>query len=274
MMRLSGRRAVWCLGVIAWSLSAALYADDSLAQRLPPGAVGSVEVVNAAAFVTRIEESELLKIAVDSKGYRKWADSGDGKKYRGGRAVAEGQLGMTLWEAARRIVGDRVIVAAYPPAENSQKPQGILLIHLADAEIGPHLRKQFEPWADVVGEQVRTEDRDGGWYLTAKDGTTAVLTGQWLAAATSDKLLKEVTIRLSSDQATSLAASRSSKVISTPVATSDTRVEFHVDLDLIRNETHNARLLPAKLDNPLGSLLLGSMMESVAVGSSVQSALT
>jgi hypothetical protein len=264
------RAAFWSWGVVGVVLgltAACLSAEESLARKLPPGAAGSVEVVNAASFITRVEESELLKAAVNTQGYRKWADSKDGKKFRGGRAVAEGQFGMNLWEAGRRILGDRIIAAAYPPAESSKKPQAILLIHLADADIGPHLRKQFEPWTDVVGDEVRVEDRHDGWYVTAKDGTTAVLTGQWLAAATSDKLLSEVTSRLASDQPTSLAVSRPSQ----PLSESDTRIQFHVDLDLLRQMTHQTRLLPAKLDNPLGSLLLGSVIESLAVGSAVQS---
>lgn len=260
------RRAMWVSVValcstIAWG-STAFTADDSLASRLPPGAAGRVEITNAAAFITRIEDSELLKTATASGAYRKWADSRDGKKFRGGRAVAEGQLGMTVWDAGRRVLGDRVIAALYPPAENSKKPQGILLIHLADAEIGPHLRKQFEPWTDVVGDQVKVEDRDGGWYVTAKDGTMAVLTGQWLAAATSDKLLSEVTTRLTADSTP--AGSRSS----------DTTINVHIDLDLIRQHTHQTRLAPAKLDNPVASLLLGSMIESVAVGTAVDSTVT
>lgn len=261
----------WCAAGVLLGLTASyVFADESLASKLPPGAGVSVEIVNAAALLTRVEESELLKAAIKSQGYRKWADSKDGKKFRGGRAVAEGQLGMNLWDAGRRIVGNRVIAAAYPPAENSNKPQAILLIHLADDEVGPHLRKQFEPWTDVVGDEVRVEDRSGSWYITAKDGTTAVLTGRWMAAATSDKLLSEVTLRLTADQPASLAASQPSPSLSE----SDTRVQVHVDLDVLRKETHQTRLLPAKLDNPLGSLLLGSVIESLAVGSAVQSEVT
>jgi hypothetical protein len=255
------RCGMWISLVALWC-SAALAADEPLASRLPPGAAGHVEAFNAAAFLTQVEESELLKTAVKSEAYRKWADSRDGKKFRGGRAVAEGQLGMTLWDAGRRILGDRVIAAVYPPVENSKQPQGILLIQLADAEIGPHLRKQFEPWTDVVGDQVTVEDRDNGWYVTAKDGHTAVLKDQWLAVATSEKLLSELTARLTAEPAP--AASRSS----------DATINVHIDLDVVRNHTHQTRLAPAKLDNPIGSLLLGSLIESVAVGTAVDSTIT
>lgn len=274
MRRLGGRIVSWCLTVLMGMWGAAASADEPLAKWLPPGAIGSLEVANTAALLARIEQSDLLQKVVDSAEYRKWADSPDGRKFRGGRAVLEGQLGMNTWEAGKRILGHQALAALYPPAENSKKPQAILLIHLADAEIGPHLRKQFEPWTDVLSEQLTAEDRDDGWYLTAKDGTTACLTGQWLAAATSAELLQQVRTRLASKSGDSLADSPLWSGPPAPLDSENCRVNVRIDLEQLRRTTGQSRLLPDKLDNPLASLLVGAMVEAIARGTSINATAT
>ncbi|OYW13209.1 MAG: hypothetical protein B7Z55_17210, partial [Planctomycetales bacterium 12-60-4] len=109
----------------AWTLLVAVgaFAADSLTDHVPSGAILTAELTDAAVLIERVRGSDVLRTVVDSEPYRKWAASGDGRKFRGGRAVLEGQLGMNLWEAATRLIGNRVAVALYPPS-NGKQPDG------------------------------------------------------------------------------------------------------------------------------------------------------
>lgn len=259
---------IWLAGAIS---PCTVAAEATLSEHLPPGAIAAVEWSNAEALIDRLQTSPALKAVYDSDPYKKWADSGDGRKFRGGRAILEGQLAMNLWEAAKRVLGDRGILAVYPPHEPGGKPEGVLLVRLADDDIGPHLKKQLEPLVPLANDKIKAETTDGGWLLTAPDGNRTWLKDRWVLGGTS-RLFEDVRQRLTTPNADSLAKALGTKLEGNP-AKSDTAVRLAVDTARIRELMGQSRLIPAKLDNPLASLLFGGLAEYAATGNDVLASL-
>ncbi|HET6425528.1 MAG TPA: hypothetical protein VFG20_17700, partial [Planctomycetaceae bacterium] len=203
--------------------------------------------------------------------YQKWSDSGNGRKFRAGRAMLEGQLGLNLWEASKRVFGDRGIVAVYPPTEPGGKPEGVLLMRLADGDIGPHLKSKLEALVPLAGDKLKADTLDGGWLLTAPDGNRTWLKDRWVMGGTA-RLFDDVRRRLSESSTDSLAKTLGTKLIGSPEKT-DTSVRLVIDAARIRELIGQSRFIPAKLDNPLASLLIGGLTEYAALGNDVLASL-
>ena len=262
-----GVALVCCLLISAVELSA----GESLARRLPPGALVSVEVNQTAPLLQRVRESETLQTIVDSEPYRKWAASGDGRKVRGGRAILEGQLGLNLWEAAERILGDQMMLALYPPSGRPE-PDGVLLIHLADDEISELIRTKLQPWVELAEEKVVATDDNGTWLLqTADQKAFAALRNRWVVLASTIELRAATLALLEAETGESLANGIPWK--QTEIESTDAQVSVIADLAGIQTLLQRDRLLPAKTDNPLASLLFGGLMEVGAQSPSVQGSL-
>ncbi len=242
---------------VAFTFLAAAYvsAGDSLVERLPQGAVVSAELTDTAILIERLRESEVLKAIIDSEPYKKWADSGDGRKFRGGRAVLEGQLGLNLWDAATRLLGDRVAVALYAPTTGKQ-PDGVLVIRLGDDEAGALIREKVQPWIELADGQVITSEQDGRWLLETKDGKAfGGLQQRWLVLSSTQTLRDGTFSKLADFTPGNHAENR--------VRT--TRLSATLDNAALRAVAGKDRLIPSKVDNPLGSLLIGGLSEVAAL---------
>lgn len=266
--------------VMAWGgwivLGVALVAraEEPLAQRLPPGALAAVEWDHGAVLIERLQKSPILKAAYDSAPYQAWANSNDGKKFRGGRAVLEGQLAMNLWEATSRMLGDRSVLAIYPPQDGSNKPASVWITRLADAEIGPHLKQRLEPLVNLAGEGVAASEQDGGWQLVAKDGNRAWLKDRWLVISSNSATLFDSARQSLLNPPPEKSPEPVAWGLTTDPAADETRAAFMVDGAAIRRLIHQDRLAPAQLDNPVGSLLLGGVIEQAGVSQSLTGTLT
>lgn len=263
--------AVWVgLGSLTWS-AVGFAEDGSLSDRLPPGAIAVAEWANLNALIERVQSSPMLKAAYDSEPYRQWADSGDGRKFRGGRAVLEGQLGLNLWEASRRVLGDRGVIAVYPPSQPGGKPEGVLLLRLADDEIGGHLKSRLEALIPLANDNIQSETVDGAWLITAPDGNRTWVKDRWVVGGTGS-LVDDVRKRLVDAGSDSLAHTLGAKLVGNP-AKSDTALSLAIDTARIRDLLGKSRLIPEKLDNPLASLLFGGLSEYASTGSDVVASL-
>ncbi len=267
----SARVTVW-MGLASLTWSTVGFCDDgSLSERLPPGAIAVAEWANANALIERAQSSPLLKAAYESEPYRQWTESNNGRKFRGGRAMLEGQLGLNLWDASKRVLGDRGIVAVYPPSEPGGKPEGVLLVRLADDEIGGHLKSRLEALIPLANDKIKSETVDGAWLTTAPDGNRTWVKDRWVVGGTA-RIVDDVRRRLSETVTDSLAKTLGAKLSGAP-AKSDTIVSLAVDPVRIRELLGQARLIPAKLDNPLASLLFGGLTEYAAIGKDVLASL-
>lgn len=254
-----------CVTVAFTTLAAAcVSAGDTLVERLPQGAIVSAELNDAAVLIERLRASEALKTIIDSEPYKKWANSGDGRKFRGGRAVLEGQLGLNLWDAATRLIGDRVAVALYAPTPGKQ-PDGVLVIHLGDAEAGTLIREKVQPWIELADGQVIAAEQEGRWLLETKDGKAfGGLQQRWLVLS-STKALRDDTFAQLSDFTPGNPAENRVRAA---------RLSATLDNAALRAAAGKDRLIPSKVDNPLGSLLIGGLAEAAALCPTLQADVT
>lgn len=259
----------WVVGLAVILATTTARAADSLADYLPDGALGSVEVSGLAALIEKIESSDIPRVIVESDGYKKYADSDAGRKARGGQALLEGQLGMGLWTAAKRIAGDRAFLAIYPPSDGNEQPNGVLLVRLADEEIGPLVKEKLAPFVELAGDKVVAENRDGVWRLRSKDDKVhAALRGRWVVlSSTADRLdgVLNAVSRPDVPSESTLADSPAWKGLAVQSQPGDTWVTVCVDLQRLRTIVNQDRLLPSKTDNPLASLLFGGLLECAAL---------
>uniref|UniRef100_A0A7C4LLH0 DUF3352 domain-containing protein n=1 Tax=Schlesneria paludicola TaxID=360056 RepID=A0A7C4LLH0_9PLAN len=271
----------WCpalAGMLLWVVGQGVAAEvATLAEYLPEGAIGSVELTNLAALVERIEQSPLPGLIADSDDYRKWADSDAGRKFRGGQAILEGQLGISLSAAVKRIAGEQMFLAVYPPSEGRPNPDGVLLVRLADAQIGPLLKDKLIPLAALAGDQVRLEERNGSLRARSRDGNAhAALHDRWIIVSNDATRLEAVLTAVARPDApadNTLADSPAWKNLPLKVDSDATWLRVCVDTRRIQQLVNQERLLPAKVDNPLASLLLGGLMECAAMAPRVHGTL-
>ena len=91
--------------------------NASLAAYLPSGAIGTLETAKLGPLIERIETSGALQMVLDSPQWREALKQDQVQKALAGKALAEGQLGMSLWQFAKTYLGDRMILGVYPPSQ-------------------------------------------------------------------------------------------------------------------------------------------------------------
>jgi len=248
--------------------SALSSAGESLTSKVPPGAIATAELTAAANVISHTKSSDALRTITESEAYKTWANSKDGRKFRGGRAVLEGQLGLNLWDAAEKVVGRQVLLALYPPSEGDQ-PDSILVIRLADLETATLIREKLSPWIEIADGAIIAEERDDNWFVESADGKVfGLLRQDWLVIANRKSLREAVLGRLTGTATEALALSPAWKDQNAQeVADGSARLSIVWDSTPVRallGPERGQQLLPAKLDNPLGSLLLGGLLEVIS----------
>lgn len=252
------RRSLACLSalVILTTLSSA--GEPSLANRLPAGAVATLEGQGWSEAITRLEQSDLATSLAASPNYKEFQDSDPGRNFMAGLALLQAQYGKEAWSIARDLLGDRWIVGVYPP-QTEDKPVAVALIRTESPDVVAHIRTKLEPLVPLAGDKLKTESIAGGLRLVNADGSVMVLFDRWIALGNQRDQVDQVEAALRSERPDHLAASQSWR--NAPHSErSDTKLEVWVDLALIRQKLQQDRLLPDKLDNPLASLLLGGVM--------------
>ena len=234
----------------------------SLVRHLPAGALGTVEVTGLAPIIERIEKSEALKAYLDSPLYDDALKTDPARKALAGKAIAEAQLGMSLWSFAKTYFGDRIVLGVYPPSDGRQ-PDGVLIVQVKESADLTKLLDKLTPLISLTGDQVAISDHEGGGKaLTFKDGNRAVLKGRWLVASKSGSLLSQTLGNLASGMSSGLESEAAWKTMSQQMGPQHT-IQLCVNLTKI-GELQGKRLVPEKLDNPVVSLLYGGLIELAA----------
>lgn len=260
---------IWFCGVLAFAADDSL-AAETLIEVLPPGAAVSAELIDSQALLQHLRTSDVVKALLASEPYAKWAKSNDGAKFLGGKAILEAQLGMSLWDAAECLFGDRVAAAVYLPKEKSVPPDGVVVLRFAKESTAKLLREKLSPWIELAGGAVTATERDGVWLLATKDGKAyAALHGSWLVLSNQTSIRDNVLSRIRNGGPNSLASTpawQQAAAAGSPRA--GTRLSVVWDAAPLKERQAVARLLPSEVDNPVGSLLLGGLMEVAALASS------
>ena len=236
--------------------------DASLIRHLPAGALGTVEISGLAPIIERIETSIALKTYLQSPLYDDVLKTDPARKALAGKAIAEAQLGMSLWAFAKTYLGDRMILGVYPP-QAGQQPDGVLVIRVKNSTDFAKLLEKLTPLIGLAGDQVTISDHEGGGKsLTLKDGTQAVLKDRWLVASKNRDMLSQTLNRLATSQEGGLESEATWKTMAQHMGSQHT-IQVCVNLTKIA-ELAGKRLIPEKLDNPVVSLLYGGLLESAA----------
>ncbi len=242
---------------------------ESLTSRLPAGALATVEIADAGRSIEALKSSEALSQLLASEPYQAWSASPDGRKFRGGRALLEGQMGLTLWDAATQLFGHRAILAAYPPGTTPQ-PEVVLVLQFAKDETGSLLREKLEPWAEIAAENLIAATDGDWWGLETKDGKAFLsVSPGWCVISNARVLRDDVIACIEQPPVVSLASVAAWQTTSVANRGALSQVKGVVDIEAIRKLLAQPRLLPSKTDNPLASLLFGGSLEVAAVAPAV-----
>ena len=260
---------VFGLAAMAWSAQAmaadAASSNESLINRLPLGALATVEVVKLGPVIERIENSPELKKYLDSPLYDDALKNDGVRKALAGKAIAEVQLGMNLWQAAKTYLGDRIVLGVYEPS-NGPQPDGVLIVQVKEAGDLAKLIEKLTPLIALAGNQLSISDHEaGGKLLKSKDGTVVVVRDRWIVASKNPDLIGQTLANLAESKDSGLTNETSWKTMTSQMGGSH-GAQVWVNLARIKKLTGQMRFIPAKLDNPVVSLLFGGLLE-VANGS-------
>ena len=262
----------WLCGVLllAIGIQPARAADtppssDSLVSRLPKGAIGTLEFANLAPVIERIETSPVLQAVLDSPQWREAMKQNQVQQALAGKALAEGQLGMSLWQFAKTYLGDRSVVGVYPPSQPGGPPDGVVIIQVKQAESLKTLWERVSPFIPLAGSKLKASDYEGGGRLiTVDDGHQLVIRDRWIVLSKVKSLLEQTlqNLAVAPPDETTLFGSPAWKLMAAQLGT-DHEIQLCVDTALV-NSLVGHRIIPAKLDNPVFSLLLGGYLELAA----------
>ncbi len=260
-------RLVWCaFGACAMGWSARAHsaepvaAGESLVRHLPTGAVATVEVTKLSPFIEKIEKSEALQQYLDSPLYDDALKNDGVRKALAGKVIAEAQLGMSLWQAAKTYLGDRIVLGVYPPS-GGRVPDGVLVVQVKEAGDLTKLIEKLTPLMALAGDGVKLSDRDGGGKLIAlKDGNELVVKDRWVVASKNRELLSQTLVNLADSKDTGLTNEAAWKTMTAQMG-GQHEAQLCVNLARIEELMGQTRLIPEKLDNPVVSLLYGGLIE-------------
>ncbi len=235
-------------------------ASDSLVHRLPAGAIGTVEVAGLAPVIERIENSDAIKEYLASPLYEDAINNDAARKALAGKAIAEAQLGMSLWQVARTYLGDRIALGIYAPSDGHQ-PDGVLVVQVKEASELAKLIERLAPLIALAGRDVKLSDREeGGKQISLKDGNEAVVKDRWVVVSKNRDLLKQTLANLVESKPSGLAGELAWKTMAQHVGEGH-QAQVCVNLARIAELQGGKRLIPEKLDNPVVSLLYGGLVD-------------
>ena len=237
--------------------------NDSLVAYLPAGAIGTLEVSQLAPLIERIETSPALQMVLNSPQWREAIKQEPVQKALAGKALAEGQLGMSLWQFAKTYFGDRVVLGVYPPSQPGTPPDGVVIVRVNEAEQLTRLWERLSPLLPLAGDKLKVGEYPGGGRLiTFEDGHQAVIRDRWIVLTKVKPLLENTLKNLSTPTSTGLLETLAWKQMTAQLG-SRHHVQLCVNLAGL-TELSGHRFIPAKLDNPVISLLLGGYLELAA----------
>ncbi len=252
-------------GLFLFVITPPLLADESLASRLPPGAIATLEFFRLGPLIERIRTSDELKMVLDSPQWQEAIKQEPVQKAIAGKILAEGQLGMSLWEFAKTYFGDRSILGIYPPSQPGGPPDGVAIIRVKDAGALEKLWERLAPLLPLAGEKVKVGVAEGGGrLLTFDDGNQLVIRDRWIVLSRVKSRLDQTIRNLSENDSTrtALADSPAWKSMAAQLGT-DHEVQFCLDMNAL-NSLAGHRVIPTKLDNGFVSLLFGGYLELAA----------
>lgn len=232
----------------------------TLVRGFPPGAVGFAEAQNIGGLLERIERSAWLSEYLASPQYSELRELPQHQTAMAARAILETQLGMDLWSAGRKLLGAQVAVAAYI-RESGERPEVLMLLRMGDAEFFERIRSRAEPFLVLAeaqnGNLDRTESLDGTRLASFRDRAFACVHQQVLMLSSSRQLLTAAVELAREGSGPSLADDGPYRQMTEKMGAAHL-LRLYVDVQALLAVAPGPGI-PDKLDNALGSLLVGGI---------------
>jgi hypothetical protein len=235
-------------------------AKPTLAASLPSGVLGYVEFSGLDSVIGRVQASEYLKTLLTSPQGQAIQKSPQYRKAQAGRKILESQLGMDLWTVGKQLIGGRVAVGLYGKPGQS-KPPVVALVQAADPQVLAKLRERLEPLLELVSDQIVTSEVDGGVHLIDVGGKAFFALHEKWIAATNDRDLLTKTLALNAGKGKSSLAQDEAFQSMTRLMGADHEGRLFINTHALIEAAGGRTEMRKKMDNPVGSLLLGGIIE-------------
>lgn len=239
--------------------TAAVAESVTLARSLPPGAIGYAEFAGLADVIDRIQNSTYLELVTETSQFQEFAKTPPYRQVQAARQIVETQLGMDVWTLGKTLIGERLAIGVYTTAGKSQ-PDVVGLLRVADPETLANIEKRIEPFLVLASEQIDTSERINGVKIIGIDEQAYfAIQNDWLAVSNSRQRFTEALGLLTGEADRALAEDENFRAMVSQMG-SDHLLRAFVDTEAL-NKAAGGRFAPEKLDNPLGSLLFGGILE-------------
>ena len=254
--------------IVALMVTSELTATEptrTLAHSMPAGAIGYVEVSGLGSIIDRFQNSYYLELVMQSAPFQQLEKSKNFQRAQAGRKIAETQLGLDLWTLSKKLLGDRIAVGVYAPEGGSEEPDIVAILRVADADILAHLRERLDPLLVLGSDLIDTSETIAGVeILKVGDKALVALRDNWVVASNSRDLFTKSLELLNGEEKPGksghcLAREENFRAMTKQVGI-DHLARLYVNAEAIR-EVAGGRFAPEKLDNFLGSLLVGGILE-------------
>lgn len=235
---------------------------ESLAKRMPAGALAYAEISGLQEVLDRIQKSGRLADILSSELYQQAAKTPDIAKALAGKALAEAQLGMSLWDFGKTMIGGKIAIAVYPKTGQPQ-PDSVLILESNDAEKFGSLKEKLQPWIDLAGNSIRQTEKDGVKFLDLDGKAFVAMKDSWIITATTKTLLDTTMSMQNQANAASVATHEGFKNLAQKFG-ADHHLQVMVDTSAV-SAMIGRRAIPEKLDNPLASLMFSGMAELATI---------
>jgi hypothetical protein len=235
--------------------------SPSLADSMPPGALAYAEVSELEPVIDRFRASDVLKLLLTSQPYQDVEKTPQHRKAQAVRQILETHLGMDLWTLGKKLLGGRVALGVYPKQEG--QPDVVLIVRAADPQVLALLRERIEPVLVLADDQIEaSESSEGVQVIQVGKQAAFALHETWFVAANNGDLLAKTLDLLTGNGKGSLADDAGFQAMARQMGTEHLGRVF-VNTGLLAKATGGRFGVPKKQDNPLGSLLLGGIIELI-----------
>ncbi|MFP6874928.1 MAG: hypothetical protein VCA55_15620, partial [Verrucomicrobiales bacterium] len=244
---------------------------ESLAGKVPGGAMVFFETHRLADLIKSIRSSEVFKSLIDSEDFEDLKATGFFKEAAFASRMIEFVLRMSIWEVSERLLGGRFGVAAYPDNE-SKDPHLLLLIKPSKPSDWLKNRMRFAPLIRLGLKRIARLEFGNLTHVYRTrwgkdDATFFGINEGWIVVATERDLLKN-TIGLQSSNDAIRALSKTLGSETAFKGMTDRMGEDHLaraflDTRRLTQLTGDNLGLPEEISDPVLALFLGGVVELV-----------